>query len=160
MAMAALRPSNVSAGQRSRSFSFSPRPTYLAIAESSTLRLACHQIQSSGYGLYDGLMSQYAQVGKYPWLSLQYIRMPLQSCLMLLRQAARLAAARDLASTGNSTPISTAMMPMTTSSSTRVKPRGRRERIVACVGVMAGLMIIPRGVFDSAANPPNNQGGR
>src|SRR5687767_10911913 len=56
-------------------------------------------------------------------------------CRRLLRQTARLAASRALFSAGSSSEMSTAMMPMTTNSSTRVNAlrpvRLRVKRIIA-----------------------------
>src|ERR1051326_3478972 len=121
---AALRPSKLSAGQRRRALNRSPRIfRYLAIDESSRLlRLASHQIQSSGYWTYPVPSAAYAQVGNHPPLFWQYISTPIPNCRILLRQTVRFATARALLSTGTRIAISTAIIPITTSNSTRVNP--------------------------------------
>src|SRR5262249_34466665 len=59
-------------------------------------------------------------------------------CLRLFRHSVRAAAARARCTAGTSRPISTAMIAMTTSSSMRVKPDGRRDGFrMACFRVGA-----------------------
>src|SRR3954468_15179397 len=64
--------------------------------------------------------SQLAMFGIWLLLSLAYMMVAVAICFMLLRHATERAPSRALLSAGRSIAISRAMMPMTTSSSTRV----------------------------------------
>src|SRR5436190_22586457 len=61
------------------------------------------------------------------------LTVPSDSCLTLLEHCMRAAASRTFWTAGNSRPMSTAMMAMTTSSSISVKPRRERERRVTVI---------------------------
>src|SRR5688500_10840486 len=68
-------------------------------------------------------------VGAWPLCSLANIRIARASCRWFDEHATAAAAARAFCSAGSSTEINTAMMPMTTSSSTSVKAAARQSRL-------------------------------
>ena len=63
---------------------------------------------------------------------------PRPSCRMLLEQALRRAASRAVCTAGSSRPMSVAMIAITTSSSTSVKPRRGNWRVVS-IGLSSGI---------------------
>jgi hypothetical protein len=60
--------------------------------------------------------------GSFSWLLLMYVSIAIAICRMLLEHCTVFACRRAFCSAGNRIEISTAMIPMTTSNSTSVKP--------------------------------------